>query len=752
MGIVHIEIDGVPLEAETGSMIIEVADEAGMHIPRFCYHKKLSVAANCRMCLVDVSNSPKALPACATPVAEGMKVLTQSTKARIAQKSVMEFLLINHPLDCPICDQGGECELQDVAMGFGNDISRFTEGKRVVKDKDIGPLIETDMTRCIHCTRCVRFGTEVVGMRELGATGRGEHMEIGTYIERSMESEVSGNIIDLCPVGALTAKPSLFRARAWELQTTPSVSPHDCLGTNLDLHHRRGEMIRVVPRENESINEVWIADRDRFSYEALNKSRRLTQPKIKRDGQWESCDWETALSFVVEKFNAIKREYGVESIGALASPSSTLEEFYLLQKLMRGIGTNNIDHRLRQVDFSVQYDDPMYPGLEFDIDLLEDMDATFLVGADLRREQPLLALRLRKSTRHGRVMALNCFNTEDNFRVDPFVKVASSDIIEQLQGIVAALIGYQNEPVSARLAELFESIKPTEQQKTIASELRLYENACVIVGQTALEHSHSGHIRWLCQTITELARCHYGELTHGSNTAGGHIAGALPHRMPVAEESNICGWNTQQMLQKGLTGYLLCNTEPELDSSYRDAARASLLKAKFVACLTPFADGEFNDYADVLLPVAAFTETSGTFVNVCGNWQSFTAAVAAKGEARPAWKVLRVLGNLFELKGFDYVSSMDVKKQLHDKFEKNRSSRNERLPAPEQLEHGGEIPRPLAMYDMDPITRRSPCLQQTIQGLENWRREQIEGLVCNDYAPNDGKVKVERSPEESADA
>lgn len=755
MGTVTIEIDGVSLEAETGSMIIEIADDAGMHIPRFCYHKKLSVAANCRMCLVDVSNSPKAVPACATPVADGMKVLTNSTKARIAQKSVMEFLLINHPLDCPICDQGGECELQDVALGFGNDVSRFTEGKRVVQDKNIGPLIETDMTRCIHCTRCVRFGTEVVGMREMGATGRGEHMEIGTYIEKSIESEVSGNIIDLCPVGALTAKPSRYKARAWEMQSTAGVSPHDCLGTNIEIHHRRGEVIRVVPRENEKINEVWISDRDRFSYQSVTDSERLTQPKIKKDGQWQICDWETALTHVCDQLNNIKQSEGVENIGALISPSATLEEMYLTQKLMRGLGSHNIDHRLRQVDFSSQFEAPMFPGMEFDIDALEDMDATLLIDADLRREQPLLALRLRKSTRHGRVMSVHSGEVENNFKVSPNVSAPASDLLAQLQGIVAALIE-QHKEVSAELTELFVDIKPTPDQQTIASELRINDNACLLVGQSALEHSKSSHIRWLAKTISDLSGCAFGELTAGANTAGGYIAGALPHRLSAAEESNICGWNTQQMLQKGLSAYLLMNTEPELDSSYRDAARVSLLKSKFVVMMTPFAKGEFLDYADVLLPIAGFTETSGTFINVCGEWQSFTAAVKAKGEARPAWKVLRVLGNLLELDGFDYVSSQEINAAVKERFESTTDARVGHFQRPNSLESGGEKPRPLSMYDMDSLTRRSLCLQMSVQGQDNWRRDQIEHLVASQSLPEtespDSLVNLSASSAESETA
>ncbi|MEE4244116.1 MAG: NADH-quinone oxidoreductase subunit NuoG [Kangiellaceae bacterium] len=735
MGIVHVEIDGVALEAETGSMIIEVADAAGISVPRFCYHKKLSVAANCRMCLVDVTNLPKAVPACATPVAEGMKILTDSSKARNAQKSVMEFLLINHPLDCPICDQGGECELQDVAMGYGGDVSRFTEGKRVVKDKDIGPLVETDMTRCIHCTRCVRFGTEIAGMRELGATGRGEHMEIGTFVEKSMASEVSGNIIDLCPVGALTAKPSRFKARAWEMQTTASIAPHDCVGTNIEVHHRRGEVIRVVPRENEAINEVWITDRDRFSYQALNQAARLTQPKIKRDGKWHTVDWETALNEVVSRLEKIKQHEGAEQIGMLLSPSSTTEEMFLAQQLMRGIGSNNIDHRLRRIDFSDQHDEPMKPSFDISIEQLDDMDATLLIGADLRFEQPLLSLRLRKSTRFGRVMSIHSHPLEENYVVSPSFSIAPEQYADELQGIVVALIEQYSDPLPAELTDLFKDAKATAQQATIASELRINENACVLLGQSVLEHSQSSTIKWLARTIAELSGCGYGELTHGANTHGGHIAGALPHREAVAVESDVCGWNTQQMLQKGLSAYLLLNTEPEFDSAFTEAANTSLRNAECVVVMSAFSDGPFKEYADIMLPVAGFTETSGTFVNCEGKWQSFTAAVAAKGEARPAWKVLRVLGNLFDLENFHFTSSSEVIEYLYDLYENVSDKAVGHNTIPESICSAGDTPPLLAIYDIDPLTRRALALQQSILGQKNWRLTAIENLS----RPNTGQ-------------
>jgi len=383
-----IEINGKPCQAKDGNMIIEVADAHGINIPRFCYHKKLSIAANCRMCLVEVENAPKPMPACATPIAQGMKVHTDSPKALAAQTAVMEFLLINHPLDCPICDQGGECELQDVAMGYGKDISRFNEGKRVVADENLGSLIATDMTRCIHCTRCVRFGEEVAGIRELGATGRGEHMRIGTYIKQAMQSEISANIIDLCPVGALTSKPFRFKARAWELQQAAAIAPHDCLGSNVDLHIRQQEVMRVVPKENEAINETWLSDRDRFSYLGLRHEQRLAKPMIKKNGQWQESDWQQALEYTVTGLKQTIKQHGAAQLAALGSPSATVEELFLLQKLMRALGCHNIDHRLQQTDFADQASAPLAPICQLPYAELENQQAILLVGSDLPREQP----------------------------------------------------------------------------------------------------------------------------------------------------------------------------------------------------------------------------------------------------------------------------------------------------------------------------------------------------------------------------
>ncbi|MEM9101918.1 MAG: NADH-quinone oxidoreductase subunit NuoG [Pseudomonadota bacterium] len=710
---VNIEIDGLKLEAEAGSMVIEAADKAGISIPRFCYHKKLSVAANCRMCLVEVANAPKPLPACATPVSDGMVVKTTTEKAREAQKSVMEFLLINHPLDCPICDQGGECELQDVAVGYGGDVSRFTEGKRVVKDKDIGPLIATDMTRCIHCTRCVRFGTEIAGMREMGATGRGEHTEIGTFVEKALASEVSGNIIDLCPVGALTAKPSRFKARSWEMQQHDAISPHDCLGSNLNIHTRRDQVIRVVPRENEAVNEVWISDRDRFSYEALNGHDRAVTPMIKKNGSWEDVSWEDALNYVVEKTQTIKASAGVDKIGALLSPSSTTEELYLAQKLLRGLGVNHFDHRLNQTDFRFEKYEPQAPSLGMEISNLETLESALLIGSDLRSESPIAALRLRKATRDGQVMAINPKEVDYNFRLTTDISVSSEQLTAHIAAVAKVLVEQNKAKVSANIQQTLQKVEVIDEHRQIAEALTQKSESAVLLGQLAQHHENATELKVLAKLIAALTDSRFGELSHGANAAGAFIAGALPHRKEAGEASDVVGKNAQELLSQDLKVLWLLNVEPK---DVRNSADVTdkFSQVELVVNLCAFVDEDVKSYSDVILPIAAFTETPGTYVNASGKWQSFNAAVKPKGEARPAWKVFRVLGNLFEVSNFDYVSAQQVILELADihetaKFEAQEDTASLAL----DILKGSNFTE-VAMYDSDPIVRRAGALQQSI--------------------------------------
>ncbi len=715
--LVNIEIDGVPLQARRGAMIIEVADAAEIPIPRFCYHKKLSVAANCRMCLIQVEKVPKPLPACATPVTEGMKVYTKSPMAIEAQRGTMEFLLINHPLDCPICDQGGECDLQDLSLGYGSDYSKFSEMKRVVKDKNIGPLISTEMTRCIHCTRCIRFGEEIAGLKELGATGRGEHMSIGTYIEKALVSEMSGNVIDLCPVGALTSKPYRFTARTWEMKIRDSIAPHDCIGSNLYLQTRNDEVMRVDPRENEQINEVWISDRDRYSYEGLVSTDRLRVPMIKQDGNWQETDWNTALDFTVNRMKSVTATHGIGQFGTLVSPSCTLEEMYLAQLLTRGMGSANIDHRLRQLDFSDQDSAPVFPWLGQPIEDLERLDVALLIGSNIRKEQPIAGHRLRKAAlAGGRLMAINPVDYEFNFPLSEKQIVSPAGMEHALAGIARAVLDHTGKSVPQALSDLLKDSAADDTHKAIAGHLVNAKKGSVLLGCYAHFHPAFSTLRLLAGFIAEATGTTLGYLTDGANSAGAWIAGAVPHRNAGGEGVTGTGLNARSMFESPLKAYLLLNIEPEFDCSDPATALNSLGNAEFVIALTPYYSDMMKQYANVLLPVTPFSETSGTYVNAEGLWQGFTGAVKPPGEARPAWKVLRVLGNFLELDGFDYVSSEDVRDELATKTTgilPSNASREPYVPGRLSAQHDGMIRiADVPIYAVDNIVRRADALQQ----------------------------------------
>ncbi|MEN8130638.1 MAG: NADH-quinone oxidoreductase subunit NuoG [Pseudomonadota bacterium] len=712
---VNLEINGVPLKAQKGSMLIEAADEANIRIPRFCYHRKLSIAANCRMCLVEVERAPKPMPACATPVVEGMKVYTRSAKALAAQQATMEFLLINHPLDCPICDQGGECELQDVAMGYGEDVSRYTESKRVVQDQDIGPLVSTDMTRCIHCTRCVRFGAEIAGIREMGATGRGEFVRIGTYVEKALSSELSGNVIDLCPVGALNAKPSRMAARAWEMIQHPTVAAHDSVGSNLYLHTLRGQVVRAVPRDNEDINETWISDRDRFSYQGLYTEDRLEKPMLKVDDAWQEVDWETALQAVADGLRSVSSD----QVGALTASNVTLEEMYLLQRLMRGIKVHNIDHRLRQTDFSDQDRAPLFPWLGQSIEDLERLDAVLIVGSNIRKEQPIVAHRLRKASLKGAdIMLVNPRDFEFTFNVSEKIIAQPWSMIAELAGIAKAVLKLSSaKKTPAPFAKLLYGVKPTQSHQAIATKLSKANQASVLLGTLSTHHPAFSILRALTSLIAEHTEARFGYLPEGANTAGAWLAGALPHRLAAGQDDATPGLDAGAMLGKALQAYLLYALEPDYDCDNPGGALKTMEAAEFVVVCAPFASETTKRYADVLLPISTFVETSGTFINAEGRWQSFQGATNPPGEARPGWKVLRVLGNLCGVDDFDYLSSEQVRDQLKAQFSEhlefdNRLGLNGALakPAPDKgLIRACEVP----IYALDPLVRRSAPLQQT---------------------------------------
>ena len=702
----NIEIDGIPLTVDPSKMIIQAADEAGIDIPRFCYHKKLSIAANCRMCLVEVEKANKALPACATPVSEGMKIFTASPAAKAAQRGVMEFLLINHPLDCPICDQGGECELQDLSMGYGGGVGRFSENKRVVKDKDIGALVKTDMTRCIHCTRCVRFGQEIAGIKELGATGRGEHMEIGTYIEQSLGSELSGNIIDLCPVGALKSKPFRYKARAWELSSHASIAPHDAVGSNIEIHTRRDEVMRVVPRDNDALNETWLSDRDRFSYLGLSHEERATSPMVKQNGQWQKVDWQTALNTAVEGLKRVIDQADAEQVAGLAAPTASLEEAYLFQKLMNGLGVTNLDHRHRQQDFA---DD----GVDYDQDValsdIEEAETILVVGSAIRREQPILAHRIRQAALSGtRVNELNFFASDLLMPVDTQLVVNIKLMLAHLSGIAKALLSLAKVDESDWVT-LLENVVPKAADQTIALQLSNADKAMILMGDLAKNHPEASKIKALLALIARLSGSDFLILPT-ANSKAANLVGLLPNT-----EGSL---NAQQSWQAKLKSYVLLGLEPELDCTNTAEAMSALRSAECVVALNSYVTEAMLSYADVILPVSPFAESSGTFVGVDGQWQAYTGAVSPKGESRPAWKVLRVLANLVDLEGFEYVSSQDVSDEVKAMIQ-GKTATNTETYCPDKLsvtmdsrlQMVSEVP----MYQIDSVVRRSHALAETVE-------------------------------------
>ena len=692
---VEIELDGQKVEVVEGSMVMHAAEKAGTYIPHFCYHKKLSIAANCRMCLVDVEKAPKPMPACATPVTQGMIVRTKSDKAIKAQQSVMEFLLINHPLDCPICDQGGECQLQDLAVGYGGSTSRYEEEKRVVFHKDVGPLVSMqEMSRCIHCTRCVRFGQEVAGIMELGMSHRGEHAEIETFVGQSVDSVLSGNMIDICPVGALTSKPFRYSARTWELSRRKSIAPHDSSGANLVIQVKSNHVMRVVPLENEEVNECWIADRDRFSYEALNGPERLQMPMLKQGGKWQEVDWQTALEYIANGLNQIKADHGARSIGALVSPHSTLEELHLASTLMRAMGSDNIDHRLRHAEFAsgqgVRY-------LGSSIASLSSLQRVLVVGSNLRKDHPLFAQRIRQAVRLGAQLSLitseNLFHSPDAWAMP----VAHRDVVQagmwaQSLANVATAIAAEKGLTAPAQGQV------TAQAKAIAASLLGGERKAILLGNAAAHHGNAASLLSLAQWIAEQTGASWGYLTEAANTVGAQWVKAQPQSG---------GLNAGQMLAGGVKAALLLNTEPEFDSAAGAKAAAALSAMDMVVTLSPFKAN--MAFSDVLLPIAPFTETSGSFVNAEGRVQSFHAVVKPLGQTRPAWKVLRVLANLLGLPNLAFETSQDVLKQaVQEPLVLSNASQ-----APVQMRAADEAPCVASIYQLDGLVRRAPALQLT---------------------------------------
>jgi NADH-quinone oxidoreductase subunit G len=701
----NLEVDGTKVEVPSGSTVMDAAHKLGVYVPHFCWHKKLTIAANCRMCLVQVEKAPKPLPACATPATEGMKVWTHSDVAVEAQKGVMEFLLINHPLDCPICDQGGECQLQDLAVGYGASNSRYTEPKRVVLNKNLGPLISTDMTRCIHCTRCVRFGQEIAGVMELGMANRGEFAEIMTFVGKTVDSEISGNMIDLCPVGALTSKPFRYSARTWELSRRKSVSPHDGLGSNLIVQVKNDRVMRVVPLENDAVNECWISDRDRFSYEGLNSDDRLLKPRLRVGDALTDADWQTALAQASSELKRVIETHGPSALGVLVSPHSTLEELHLAQKLTRALGCDNIDFRLRQSDFTAAN----MPWLGMSVAEFGALDRVLVIGSFLRKDQPLLAQRIRQSTKKGAQLSiLHSARDELLMKVANALIAAPSALPAELAGIVAAAAQAVGEPVPDALSGL----APSDAAKAIAASLASGERKGVFLGNLAQQHPRASQLHALAQSLAELTGARVGFLTEAANSVGGHVAQALPRE-------GGGGLDARAMLAAPRKAYLLVNIEPELDTADAASTYAALESAELVVSLSPFRSAAAR-HAHVQLPVSPFTETAGTFVNCEGRAQTFNGAALPLGETRPAWKVLRVLGSMMALPGFDYQSIDDVRAELPNTDAIGpRLSNSTRVGieaiaalASDGLERIADVP----IYSSDALVRRAPSLQKTRDG------------------------------------
>ncbi|MEM9171352.1 MAG: NADH-quinone oxidoreductase subunit NuoG [Pseudomonadota bacterium] len=709
--LITLEVDGKPVQARKGQMLIEVTDAARAYVPRFCYHEKLSVAANCRMCLVQVEKAPKPLPACATPVAEGMVVSTKSRYAVDAQKSTMEFLLINHPLDCPICDQGGECELQDLAMGYGRDVSRYSQTKRVVKDKNIGPLVSTDMTRCIHCTRCVRFGQEVQGLQQLGTTGRGEQMQIGTYIEQNVDHELSGNIIDLCPVGALNNKPYRYSARAWEMLQQPLIGAHDCVGSNVFAHTLRGTIKRIVPRPNDAINETWLSDRDRFAYEGIYAEDRLQRPRIKVNDSWQETDWETALQRAAQIF----KQAG-DKTNVLVNPQATLEEGWLLQRLAEGLGSANIDHRLHRTDTEQQSLEPVFPFLGMPINQLDTLDGALIVGSALRHEAPILAHRLRKAAVNNSA-AVTFIDTQLNeYHFEH--RSISGPLVAQLLAVTQAAAALTDASLERAMLDALPVIDVMPEHQAVAQALLDANRGLILLGVAAASHERFGELRWIATQLANLTGVTIGYLSAGPNAAGLSLAGVLPHRGSAGHPRSEVGASANTIATSPSGATLLWQVEPETDLGAHEGAGDALAKVPVVAC-TSYRSEALASVADVMLPIGTYAETDGTYINVEGLAQSWQAAARLVADAREGWKVLTRLGQALNLTGFDDTESSALTAESLAAIDLSTPDNRDYAPSALRRVNGEDTSDPLyrtPIYEVDALVRRARALQMTTAG------------------------------------
>ncbi|RUM78480.1 MAG: NADH-quinone oxidoreductase subunit G [Candidatus Thioglobus sp.] len=702
MADIEIEIDGNSINAKSGEMLITVTDREGISVPRFCYHKKLSIAANCRMCLVDVEGAPKPQPACSTPIADGMKIHTQNEKAKASQKAVMEFLLINHPLDCPICDQGGECELQDVAMDYGSDVSRFTEGKRIVADSDIGALIQTDMTRCIHCTRCVRFGAEVAGIMEMGGTGRGEDMKIEPFLTEGIQSELSGNMIDVCPVGALTSKPFRYELRSWQMNAVSNIARHDLVGSNIYTQTYKGKVKRIVAKDNDSVNETWISDRDRFSYEGLSHENRLLAPQIKVEGTWKEVEWNVALDFAILGLaNNVINTHQSDKLGALASNTATLEEFHLLQKILREVGSENIDYRLnvKDLDHAIS--------LESNIKLagLEGIDHALVIGSNLRLEQPMISHRLRKANLSGAsIDVINAMAFDFNYRLNSENIISPNQTAATLAGVLKSVLQNAHIEVPDYLVE----IEVSDIAMQLAEKLSQSNNSVIVLGEHIINNPQAASIANLVSEIAQHTDSTTLNVSATANSMAANMAGFVPGKD---------GLDVNAMLAADLKAYILLDVYPQYDFHHSAQAVEALSNDDtFVISLNSFKDDAVAQYSDVLLPIASFYETSGSHVNVEGEVQSFAAAVNAPNNAKPAWKVLKVLADLLELPGFHYADSAQVTSEVIHQSHKQHAH-DESIDV--KVKRGINVIWQKSPYAVDVLSRHAASLQATKIGQIN---------------------------------
>ncbi|MCC2624860.1 MAG: NADH-quinone oxidoreductase subunit [Burkholderiales bacterium] len=707
---VEFELDGKKVSAPAGSNILEVALKEGKYIPHFCYHKKMSIAANCRMCLVEVEKAPKPLPACATPITEGMKVQTCSKLAVEAQKGVMEFLLINHPLDCPVCDQGGECQLQDLAVGYGRSSTRFEEEKRAVTNKDLGSLVSTEMTRCIHCSRCVRFTDEIAGFQELGMSYRNNHVEVMPFIGKTVDSEISGNIIDVCPVGALLSKPFKNKYRNWELSRRKSIAPHDGLGSNIvvqtDKYHK---VARVLPLENEELNECWLSDRDRFSYEGLYHEERNTTPMIKQDGKWINTSWETAIQYAAKSINGVRQDHGSEAIGVLASNISTVEELYLLQKLMRCIDVNNIDSRLFQSDFSLDHKISGTLSLGGKVTDLASSKSILLIGSVIREEQPLIASKIRTAVKKGTELnVINVLKDELLCDVKNQLMVDPREMVYTLAQVAKA--------AGVNLSDLDLSAVEVSAEATSIAQGLAKGGGYIVLGNVAKSLPDYSKIVLLAQELARVVQAKFGQFAGLANEVGADLVGFVPYKKEFNHKIEKHGLNAMQMLKNPRRAYVLLNTELECDAYNPAQALTALKQADTVVVMSPFINEEMKNYADVILPITPFTETAGSYVNMEGRWQTFNGVTRPLGDSKPGWKVLRVLANNLNLAGFDYNNIEEVRAELkplaEDKPVEIHLAADKYTVNKPKLDHLVRFGIQ-GIYYGDSIVRRASSLQQT---------------------------------------